>query len=518
MKVGYSHIASQPLAPSSVKYSDLASLPLAPVSASCIDLDKLKALAAGQDDMLACTLDLLTHAPAFEAQLTGDPAELLGRFPASRPSATIDGLVDASVLAPCARGQARAPCTVFPVVKKDGVSTRGVVDPQINSIWDNSSTPARLPFLLTRLSDLGRTAKPFTHGCTLDMRSAFYQFSLHPDVAAYFAMRLKRGPHYLHSRLPMGFRPAVHFCQSSLLVLGAEAVNRLCNTRGFDPDSFFVDGWVDNLVIAGTSEYHCEVLLQEILRVAEEIGMNITPEQPIATSITWCGLLIDLSRGTYSLKSDWLKPVRELTLDLVSGECESINPLLFEQLRGKLVYATYIQNFPMVRLSPVLHVSDLDTDVCIAPDIRACLSSVLETILLPGTTRPMCPPTMVIPHVMFTDASSTGLGAVLVSNSRRRVLSSPIVGRLADEHISYKELYAVLWSLNQWPHLCNGSLKCFIDNQSVVAIVNSRHTSSSKLTNPLQRLLSLCESRNLHLLAEYIPTDLNPADEPSRAW
>ena len=79
-------------------------------------------------------------------------------------------------------------------------------------------------------------------------------------------------------------------------------------------------------------------------------------------------------------------------------------------------------------------------------------------------------------------------------------------------------MLAVLWSLRQLKHLRRGQLRLFIDNQAVVAAINSRYSLSSRMSKYLTPLLQLAETRNLHLTATYVATDLNPADEPSRLY
>ena len=126
---------------------------------------------------------------------------------------------------------------------------------------------------------------------------------------------------------------------------------------------------------------------------------------------------------------------------------------------------------------------------------------------------------MVLPHILFTDACDTGLGAVLVSSEKRRVLSAPILSpEVRDMHICTKEMLAVLWSLKQLKHLRRGQLRLFIDNQAVVAAINSRHSLSSRISKYLTPLLQLAETRNLYLTATYVNTHDNPADEPSRRY
>ena len=484
--IGYSSVLPPSL---TVAPGVLAGLPLAPVSDTRIRLFDLAALAASRGDRLADTLPVLWDAALFRTHLTGTPD--LSVFPVTKRTRTLDGLCDASVVLPLGRGQARCPCTVFPVLKRDGESTRGVVNPAINDIWDNSAFPARLPPVLTRIRDLTR----FSHAVTLDMRSAFYQFRLSPEVAEYFALRTVGGQRFMHQDLPMGFGPSVHFCQSTLLVVAGVALDRLCSRHHLDPDDFMFEGWVDNLLLASVSPDLVQLLVDEVLAVAEDIHMSIAVECKVSTLVVWCGLELNLTTKQYSLKQSWLDQARSIVQAVMSHSL--VTPKEYQQAVGTLVYATYIQAFPLLDIRPLLlGLPDPSVShVRITPDLWQCFDLTLKSILL-SNVRPLTPPSMVIPHVLFTDASDRGLGAILVSPSRRRVLSAPVYGDLLPEHICTKEMYAVLWALNQFPHL----------HQRPASYLCGQHVCYA------------CHQQSLQSLSEdgevpYSPTEIGRAEE-----
>ena len=90
-----------------------------------------------------------------------------------------------------------------------------------------------------------------------------------------------------HARLPMGFKPAVHFSQGTLLVLGEQAVRNLLDSDpGLDREDFLVEGWVDNLLLAAVSKDLCQRLVDEVQEVARAINCNIPMEQDVMQQVT----------------------------------------------------------------------------------------------------------------------------------------------------------------------------------------------------------------------------------------
>ena len=86
------------------------------------------------------------------------------------------------------------------------------------------------------------------------------------------------------------------------------------------------------------------------------------------------------------------------------------------------------------------------------------------------------------------------------------------------KHITWKELSAVHQFQLKHGKLKNSVIKLGIDNMATISCLLKRHTMSANMAPMLSRILIECESRNLHIAPFYVPSALNPADEPSRPY
>ena len=103
-------------------------------------------------------------------------------------------------------------------------------------------------------------------------------------------------------------------------------------------------------------------------------------------------------------------------MDPVRATIQTILPLPvisaedFQHVVGKIVYAQYIlQAYPRQSIRPLLEsetLSDLASSskstVTLTPQLKTCLSTVLISTLAPGVKRPLAPPRMVLPHILFS--------------------------------------------------------------------------------------------------------------------
>jgi hypothetical protein len=80
-----------------------------------------------------------------------------------------------------------------------------------------------------------------------------------------------------------------------------------------------------------------------------------------------------------------------------------------------------------------------------------------------------------------------------------------------------KELVAVSRGILLFPNDLRGhTVYLYEDNQTVVAIIKNRTSSSPLLMNELRLLMALLEQHDIRLLPRYIRSELNPADIFSR--
>jgi hypothetical protein len=147
----------------------------------------------------------------------------------------------------------------------------------------------------------------------------------------------------------------------------------------------------------------------------------------------------------------------------------------------------------------------------------------LAPLLLSSLTDEWCP------RAVAVDASTTGLGVVSTRfctdhfedysdpTSWSVVVSSR--WRFATEHINSYELRAVStavrWSLS-YPSSTGRKLLIFSDSLVAVGSLRKGRSSSPLLLRRLRAISSWLLAGGLRLLLYWIPSELNPADEPSR--
>jgi hypothetical protein len=121
-----------------------------------------------------------------------------------------------------------------------------------------------------------------------------------------------------------------------------------------------------------------------------------------------------------------------------------------------------------------------------------------------------------LPHqVIYTDASDWGWGATL-DMYQDDTTHGWFQGPKLREHINYKEAEAVVESILYY-NLSQVHLQLWIDNTTVWWYIHKWGGRVQKLNEVVRRLWVLCQQRGITITPHYIPTQLNPADKPSRA-
>ena len=122
-------------------------------------------------------------------------------------------------------------------------------------------------------------------------------------------------------------------------------------------------------------------------------------------------------------------------------------------------------------------------------------------------------------RVVATDASSFG-GAVVAKRDNELSWTTIISHRWrwTHEHINVLEMRAILLSL-VWLVSCRVLHRCtplLTDSMVCLGVLNKGRTSSPTLSRVHSVIAALCLGANIVLMPTHIPSELNPADGPSR--
>ena len=400
-------------------------------------------------------------------------------FKLTKKSTVSEGMMDLGLVELC-DGEWKCPASIFGVPKGCGTKSRGIVDPRINDYMDHTAD-SFLPSILSRLESFHRPH--LRYGVTLDMVSAFHQFLLSKEIRPFFTSRMKGGAHFWNTTLPMGYRNAVSICQGTLGLACLEARYRV-EARGIAPMSETdSESWVDNGVLLGSSVAVVQALLDAFREVADELGLAWEQEIEVGHTLKWVGLDIDLASGKYTYAGKWTEKVRPLLE--IATQAPACGSTVFAKLAGIACYMCYISRSPMIAINGILRELAV-----MCKSLKGGKSGVVELGSLHSEFRyllgllgsswklqpPRAPPRQVI---AFTDASDTYYGLVLMRG--RRCLETTVRIREVEQHITWKELMAVLVFLRKYSRLSCCTLKLGIDNMAALACIMKKHTMSSNL-------------------------------------
>lgn len=376
-----------------------------------------------------------------------------------------------------------------------------------------------------------------------------------PSIANQFGHDSFVFPAFL--RLPMGFVSAVHISQTMHQHFLSKTIMR--PYRFLTPGQKFVLKigeviliiYVDDLVALST----CQKLLDDLMTIlmnqytAAGFVVKLSKHIPATTVLLILGLEFDGLKHTLSVTPERAWSLRAHCLRLVHQHVASAKQL--EVLLGHVIWAGLVRRPVLSVLNKVYHFLRADPDV---KSIRPLWRSVKQELLLIAYLVPlmfadMSPP--VFDKVMCTDASSTG-GAVTVCDWPRsffdpyhiligytkpfdiRELTSSIFPQVFGNsrwstkfafpwkwkaHINFLEMTMIEKGL-QWfcqqPLAANSRFVIFSDSLVCVSALSKGRSSSPNLISPLRRISALVLCLGIRLLCPYVPSKLNPADEPSR--
>ena len=383
-------------------------------------------------------------------------------------------------------------------------------------------------------------------------------FALPPVRAADVGLSQLYGDVQLYqccATLPMGWSHSVylaqaaheHLIQSQGLFANATPLTRESD-RVLDRARFLV--YIDDLVLLGPDADALADMQQRYLQAAADAGIPAKSAKvvsPSSAGVECLGLVVHGREHTVGVSSLKLRNlIRETMSLLAAGQCSGLQ---LARLVGKWTWASLVHR-------PLLSTFNAVYRFIQTADARTfeVWQSVRNELLCIVGLAPLMFASMNVywfPKVIATDASETGLGVVAatVSQSDQFQLSSrpsvlprdafvsstedcvPFCATVSKwytviaakwqrpEHINTLELraltVAVKWVLSSPLSICR-RLLVHCDSLVTLLSVAKGRSSSHSLLCPLRALAAHVLASGLRVSLKWIPTEINPADEPSR--
>lgn len=356
-----------------------------------------------------------------------------------------------------------------------------------------------------------------------DLKISFHQVVLPESVSAHFRFKDEEGQVWELTRLPMGFVASPEIMQ---IITSCIAGDISTNKPEFCTKLVTTDVWIDNIRVTGKKAAVTQAL-QTIDANAAAIGATFNvDESKQGKQYEFIGIQFDHTSQKVKLASKPLARLVEFER-LYQNSFADITCGQLEQLIGRLLFASTVLDIRTSSFWWALKAT------------RRCLSllsrgriSVHDPAKLPQsavgqlkvwfrTAKANIPRSIHVyknnGHVLFTDASGYGWGAVLVmKNGPVHVTGAKWENEWHD--INQAECRAVVLALEAFHHhLEKGSrTKVFVDNTSTMHTIKKGSSKALLLNEEVDRVRSLLKDKGISIDISYIATNDNPADVPSR--
>ena len=290
----------------------------------------------------------------------------------------------------------------------DVVSDIGFPIPDINEILDG----------------LGNS-KYFT---TLDLNQGYYQIPLARNSRPYTAFSTDDG-HFQLKRLPMGLKTSPASFSRVMRIIFGDLIGKICYV------------YLDDIIVYGATKEEHAHNLQIVLNRLRQVNLRINLKKCnfFQKSVSFLGHIVS---------SEGLKPDPQ-KFEVIERWPIPTNIKETQSFLGMVNhYRRFIENFARVA-KPLYELTRQNSEF---KWTNACLTSFL-TLKSKIISDPVISyPEFSKPFIIQTDASDTGIGAVLMNHDGRPVAFISRLLKPAEKnyHITDKELLAIVWAIKKW--------------------------------------------------------------------
>ena len=430
-----------------------------------------------------------------------------------------DDLLGKRYITPIARARVKQFVTGFTVPKPKKQTLRSILDGR-----PQNAEQFRPPHTdMAGLEDMRENTLKYALCQELDGVSYFNQFEMHPEIAAHWVIKIGK-ERFAWNRMPMGWSHAVYVAHTV-----TELLADVQHPRGV------IMVYIDNVYIFGHDREAIDELTVAFLERCKTVNASFEITTPTTDSLVVLGVVCDTKAKTFSLPKPFLdkfEKVSEVLEDCFAayGNHDGDLPTteVLWKVFGALMWGTRVLNIHLCRYGSFMNwLSRRASQLAAMPHLWTAPCTIWPAALedlrrLIGVVLLNEPRSVVVPlesdydHVMFTDASNTGLGIVHCGAELTRTTSKLWSTNMKATIIAERELYALVEGVREAKEALPGvrRILAFNDNTNVIAWVKRRRGKSAlsnRLLVDLERILG-----STTLVVEYVASKANIADEPSR--
>ena len=477
-------------------------------------LSKIEAFASLDKNHVSSILDWTRKADLYCKVMRNVPRQARTRYKNVEMSRYINQLLESGILQRADKKQIRSWCRMWCLPEAKKARKRLIVDPrQLNECVKAQWKELGMHISFPALHEIRAAVWESAFITDFDYKCYYYQIPLEEEVRPYFGVSIGDEIFWM-CRLPMGFCGSVSVANSLSKLLSREALKRAVILA-------ITMIQVDNTYFLTRTEIDGAAAAKKLHEVAKECQVTIGEFGAPRSEATVLGAIYNCAEKTVCVAPKFVAKHQQL-LGLFFAEEEA--PLLvWWRVLAVLIRVVLVLDFRLCHsyfmLRVIRHLARMLvqkeanwTTVINKQEVSQVGLSQMkfgyQQMFLANTPRRIVPRIEGSDYV-FSDASSTGIGAILWSGNTLTVWSRQLTAYEKRLHINEVEAIA-LGEATKWAKAISPMF--FVDSQVVALAVKKGHSKNFIINKTISRLSRKYPAACI----QWIPSEWNPADGPSR--